>query len=141
MARADYETMRNVRRMRMLEREAYRTQMQRYHQLASFYECGLESIDDKRSLVREHPQIAAQVYYHFNDESLGTLLVKQYLQHPTPELREIAVMVRDVITTRQTKKKELSNILGMETIFQTAPDRACELEQDEEDLTDYLLGR
>lgn len=67
----------------------------------------------KEILVRDHPVIAAELFYHFDDREIGDIIVHRYATHQAPEFRELAVHVRDVLTIRSDPQRTLRSILGM----------------------------
>jgi hypothetical protein len=103
-------------KMHKLEREFTDSERKRYHALASMYQGGLETREDREILVKEVPLIAAQLFYHFNDHEIGSLIVERYSEHPESELRRLAHCVSSIIEARISVADSIAKIAGMRVL-------------------------
>lgn len=113
MARLDIKTVRNARKLRVLQCVEYASALRRYHYLKSFYDAGLTTRENRALFVESYPYDAAKLFYHRDDRVLGGLLVRAYRQHPQSELRVLAEVVRGVLRARQERDERPETVLGM----------------------------
>ena len=127
MARRDREVERLLRRE---GRKNYSKSMQRYHSIVALHH-ELRTYEDKRILVDEHPQEAAEVLCYFKDAELGKLFVSKYITHPEAEFRQLANNIKE----SQTRRESLAEVLDMRTIVEDPS-----IEDDREAYLEYALS-
>ncbi|MBS3089858.1 hypothetical protein J4461_03205 [Candidatus Pacearchaeota archaeon] len=89
--------------------------IQFYHALAGLSR-ELKTSEDKKALVHHYPSIAAQIFYHFKDSQIGSLIIQQYRTHPRGELRQLALGVKNVLQARSSTEKGIERVLGMYSV-------------------------
>ena len=114
MARLDYQSFERNRALR------------EYHCLAYLH--GQLTPDSKPEFVSEHPELAAKIFYHFDDRVLGQYLAR-YLEHPCGQLRNMAINVVALLRRRALESNQTETILGMRSV----PTREEERDDSEED--------
>lgn len=112
VARLDVQTMRAMKERQKIESSQA---SQRYHVLAYIHE-QVNTPKLKAELADSHPEISAQIFYHFDDRELGNYLAKRYIAHQNDTLREMASSVIALLQKRSAESERLESILGMRSI-------------------------
>ncbi len=116
MAKLDIESLQALKELRKIQKEQFREFQRFYHSLACLHN-ELKTKEEKNSLVSDHLEISAEIFYYFNDSEIGGLIVERYSTDNTSEKRLIAQRVHDVLKARNIAKNNLENVLKMNPIF------------------------
>jgi len=116
MAKYDAASLSVFRKLSSDRRRRFEHFRKVYHILASISR-ELKTNQDKIDLVTEHPEIAASIFYYFNDNVLGGMIVRQFLSDYNDERRTLAQRVSGVLGVRKHSENSLENVLGMHLVF------------------------
>lgn len=138
MAKLDIQTLNRCKALDQRQREETQQGLERYHYLRYLHSI-TTTPEEKKILVTDHPKIAAQVFYHFDDREMAKFLVKCYSAHEDSKLRELAFTVKDVLNGRKSMDNRLENVLGMQAVTIKTPERLNYFEPSEPG-TEYFVG-
>src|SRR3989344_2703465 len=86
------------------------------HKAIQFYHALAGLSRELKASVHHYPSIAAQIFYHFKDSQIGSLIIQQYRTHPRGELRQLALGVKNVLQARSSTEKGIERVLGMYSV-------------------------